>query len=125
LTGVEKGRKQNRAARFIDEPPLPGLDGDDEMAAMFCEWGFVKPSGFGLAPLDWHDLRAFSEMMGYDFTPWQAETLVAMSRDYAQIANSDEPLPMPYERDTIDRDGVADRLRNAFKSLAKKRGRNG
>lgn len=105
---------------------MPDLDEDDAiMAAMFSELGYVKPSGFGLAPIDWQDLDAFCRRMGYDLTPWQSETLINMSRDYGAIANRDDALPMPYQRDTIDRDGVADRLKSAFAALAKKRRRNG
>lgn len=97
---------------------MPDLEGDEPMAEFFCEWGFVKPSGFGYAPLDWQDLRSFAEMVGYDFTAWQAETLIAMSREYAAIANKDEPMPMPYAPEEPDRDEVADKLRNAFAVLS-------
>ena len=126
LSGSEKGKRHNRAARFIDEPPLPDLEGDEDLAVFFGEFGFVKAGAMGLVPLDWADLQAFSAAMGYIFTPWQAQTLISMSRDYATIANNDDPLPMPWQDEVIDRDNVASRLKGALNALkSRKRAAHG
>lgn len=105
---------------------MPDLEGDDDLAELFCEFGFAKVGAMGFVPLEWTDLQAFSAAMGYVFTPWQAQTLISMSRDYAAIANNDEPLPMPWQDEVIDRDNVASRLKGALNALkSRKRAAHG
>jgi hypothetical protein len=116
-----KDRKGIRADRF-DDPPLPDLDGDEALADIFMAWGAVKVGAMGYVPLDWADLAHYRELAQYPLTPWQCETMIAMSRAYAVISNDDDPsLPMPYSDGIVARDDVGQRLKKALDALASRK----
>lgn len=60
------------------------------------EVGPVKPGGMGAAPLGFSDLADWSALVGIDLTPWEARTIVALSRLYlVEYENAREGGPAP------------------------------
>jgi hypothetical protein len=103
---------------------MPELELAGYIAELAVEIGFARST-----PLDWSELKAYSEMTGIYLTPWESKVIRQMSLAYvgqAAVSSDQECLP-PYfgVNGKIDieqrRKSVDDALRKALKPRGKKK----
>ena len=73
---------------------MPELD-SYFLAGCLLQAGPVETNGMGVVEISPQRLESWMRITGQDLTPWQAETVLAMSRGYAAIYG-DEKAPAPY-----------------------------
>ncbi len=103
-------------------PPL--LDeGDEWVTTLLYTVGPAAGTGFGLAPISWSEMRAWTELTATQLASWQAEALVLMSRAYVgeyNEASRTTGSPSPWTDDEGEekrQESVADTLRSGLRAL--------
>lgn len=119
-------RPPTRLARFKEagaEPPLPPIEHAGRLLSHLLDLGLAGSGGMGPTPVAWHELQAWQRLTGQPLQPWQARALRQASVEYvAQLGKSADPAcPPPWaeEPDEQDRQRVADRLSQAFRTRAR------
>lgn len=107
--------------RTIELPPNPA----PFLSRYLDDIGPVIYTGTGRAPIEWGDIIAWEQKVGFALPPWQARLLRSLSRDYLNmLALAEDPAcPPPWltESEVADnRDRVAKQIGVLFRSLAKK-----
>lgn len=71
---------------------------DDHIALWLLQIGPLASGGMSAAPVAWTEIQAWAAITGYRPTPWEADTLMILSRAYlAQVQDSNgERVPAPY-----------------------------
>jgi len=93
---------------------LPGVE-DDTLISLLFEMGTVKSTGFGAAPLDWVDIKAYTDLMGIELRPNEVKLLRRLSSEYAaQVEKSKNPATIAPFVDDNERQASLDLL---FSSL--------
>lgn len=77
------------------EPPLPPLDTCGYLLAILFELGPASSNGMGLSPISWEELRAYQWQLGIQLTPWEARTIVQVSKDYISESRRAEKADCP------------------------------
>jgi len=88
------------------------------------EAGPVKYSSMGASPLDWVEIKAWSDIVGIELQPNEATALRQLSATYLSQKQKaeDKACPPPWtDPDQIDRDKVADKVSSTFKAIANRR----
>ena len=75
------------------------------MATWFFDTGMAQAGQFSIMPLAWSELESYSRARRCDFSAWEFDTLMAMSRSYCSGHNlgckqSSTPDEVPYIEDT-------------------------
>ena len=99
--GWRKTRGEDLTSSGAELPRFDDLDRPDLLAA-FGALGCVSPAGMGgFIPLPFAELRAYGQATGRLSTPWEYETIRAMSEAYlAGLAEGRDLLSiMPIDRD--------------------------
>ena len=64
-------------------PPLPDTENSGYLLDTMHKIGAYKTSGMGgISPIDWLDIDAFNRVMSFEIEPWEAETIMQLSRKY-------------------------------------------
>lgn len=87
-----------------------GFDG--HVAGWLLQVGPLASGGMAAAPVSWSEISAWAAMTGHRPTPWEADTLMIMSRAYlAQVQDCNgEAVPAPYARVEVDKAQVSQDL---------------
>jgi hypothetical protein len=115
------------AQQELSEIPFPALiEGSEYLVALLHSAGTATQTGMGLVPLQWVELRAWTETLGVQHTAWELETIRRMSEAYASEFSqaSDKKRPIPYkpvEEIVINRVAVASQVESVFSALREKR----
>lgn len=82
-------------APYMPDNPLPYL------TDWLLEIGPTFPGANGMVPFEWSHIVDWSRLMGVSPTPWEARTLVQLSRAYAgQCIRAEKPdCPAPASSD--------------------------
>lgn len=66
--------------------------------------GWCRQTGFGATGISYTEIEAYQRLMGFFFTPWEAETLFKLSAIFAATSNtaSDPKTPAPFDIETTD-----------------------
>lgn len=100
--------------------PLPEIDAVYLVDALF-DVGPVKAGGMGPVPIDSHDLVAWQAERGIVLTPWEAQTLRRLSRDYvfesSRATKPDCPPPWTGESTKDRRERAEKQIRGALRAL--------
>lgn len=104
------------AGKAID---LPDIDPFEYMVEYFAEIGLALSSEMGIAPLNWREVSAWSEMALRPLNHWEAETIVLASRAYVSAAREYDckSIPSPIADPQEQRKTVSNQLRAAFAAL--------
>jgi len=106
-------------------------DGDSRKELPEIEWGWhllnaLDAIGYcrkGPEPVDYQEIRAWMELTGAYLTPWEVETLHALSDRYtAQRVNSADPHAPPPFWPIPENVNVDDKLRMLARKKGAKRG---
>ena len=85
------------------------------------DMGMVGSGAAGAVPLSATDIYAWSNLSAVELTPWEFSVLRQLSQNYAaylhKSENPDEPPPYGALVQDFDRDLVAKKVSNAFKSF--------
>lgn len=118
-------KPKSRIETLDEEDPHRNMpDADSFLVSAFYEAGICKQTGYGAAPLEWPDIRAYSNGR---LTEWECLMLKAMSNSYcSEKSQADQQLdrPPPFvenedEYRQVMRINAAKRFRAAFGSMAK------
>jgi len=76
----------------------------------------------GLVALDYEGLVAWQIFSGLKLTPWEAETLCNLSREYVKQASvsSKVDCPSPWIAKLPPKEEIAQAMKNALRSLSKR-----
>lgn len=114
------------AAPLLEMPPLSG---GHHLVDWLHQAGTVNSGAMGgFSALAWTELRAWSQLCGIELQPWEAETIMLLSRTYASMfAEAADPhCPAPYTPEVIEAEAVeavGDKIKAGFKALAAQRKR--
>jgi hypothetical protein len=77
---------------------MPPLNKTAYLAHWLGDLGWCKSGGMGMAPIDWADVRNWSEMMNPDLARVESLLLMEASRAYVgqNNASRDPSCPAPY-----------------------------
>lgn len=91
-------RWQQHEAQAGQAPAVPQIEAGSYLLAAFVELGCATPTGFGLAPLAFAEIRAFGELTGDIVEGWEAILVRRMSLAYiAEMKRGEGPLAKPPE----------------------------
>lgn len=81
------------------------------------EIGPVASAGMGAAPVGWADIQTWQTLTAIEADPWEARTLMRLSRDFvAQIDRSKIPTcPAPYSTGLTNEQAVTEQFRAMFR----------
>lgn len=90
-----------RMQKYTDEgtePPIPELYAAQHLARHLFDVGPVMSGGMGSAPITYSEITAWQRACSVPLTPWEAQTLRAMSMAYAgeSVAAEAHDAPPPY-----------------------------
>jgi hypothetical protein len=92
------------------------------------QWLFeVGPVSFGAmgpTPLEWTDIKAWSDLNSLELEPKEVTALRSLSSAYIDQMEKakDNACPPPWvDPDQLDRDKIADKVTSQFKAIAKRR----
>ena len=118
----------NNRKRFPDMTfPTLLCEADEMLSRQLYQVGPATGTGFGLAPVSWVELRAWDAAMKNDLAPFQAESLMLMSRSYTGEFNDvgregASTRPFETEEDTRSRQQqVAHALKIGLGGMAKRK----
>jgi hypothetical protein len=74
--------RAERFERFDMRAEMPQTHGGEFLLDYLWSIGPSTFTGMGAAPISYSELLAWQQMSGIDLSPWEAETLRAMSRAY-------------------------------------------
>lgn len=79
---------------------LPELPPAERLGDIWLDMGCASGGSWGVSPLSWQEISAYSGLTGTELAPLEAQCLVDMSRAYVQAVNDTNPLSIaPMERD--------------------------
>lgn len=81
------------------------------------EIGPIGGVGMGPTPLGWGDIATWQTLSGNEVDPWEARTLMRLSRDFVtQMHRSKESTcPAPYSTGAINEQAVTDQFKAMFR----------
>lgn len=80
--------------------------------------GRCLSGGMAVVSITWQELKSYSELSGYDLTPWESEQIINMSREYCSWLSKKDPLiSAPWHDDSYSELQVARErvVKNAMK----------
>ena len=83
----------------LDEVHFPDIaPGGQHLVGLFVLAGQIHQTAQGIAPLDWTQLKAFTELNDLDLCVWEIRIIKKMSEAYCSeyYAASDPSRPIPY-----------------------------
>ena len=75
-------------------------DCDQFIANGWHDLGLTSSEGMGETPLKWSEVKSYSEIMALDLQPFEAETIVNMSKTYIRFkheATENRGVLSPYQ----------------------------
>ncbi len=126
VSSVPKGSKVSRIDIIQaqgDEPRFPEPTAT-YLAEILLDLGPAVSSGMGLTAVTYTDIVNWMTATGVALSPWECQTLKAMSKAYANQAaiSSDKNCPSPWLEKLPTRDAVAQGTMAALRSIRKKKG---
>jgi len=114
--------------RDVDEDSsflkLPEVENAGYLVALLNEAGLASSNGMGVVPLSWQEIDSWLKCTNLELSVWEKLTIKLLSETYvgefSQASAKDRPppyVPQAEEPKQLDRDAVADKLRNAFRSM--------
>lgn len=99
--GKEPEPQPSRWAKLVKadkDVELPDVGFDFHITDWLKDLGPLASGGMSSAPISWQEMAAWMSLTGWQPSPWEAETLSAMSRAYlAQVEDSNgAKVPPPY-----------------------------
>lgn len=97
---------------------MPDSSEADYIISLLAEIGEAK-SGESLTSIDWLDIKAFSEVMGIELSPWEAESLMFLSSAYVSqyYMSMDVSCLSPNIERLKTRDAIAEKMKNLITIL--------
>ena len=76
----------------------------------------------GLVAIEYTDLDAWQRVSGVELTPWEAETIRRMSREFVSQSHDSHKVecPSPWLAKLPRKQEVAEAMKNALRSLSKR-----
>jgi hypothetical protein len=115
---ISRRRKIEETGGVLPLPDCPS----EQLVKWLFEIGPVMSSGMGPMPITWSELKAWQELTGTELEPWEARTLVALSREFAgeavAAAKIDCPAPFSTELSDSEREKVASAVSRGMRALA-------
>lgn len=105
MNATPEGHDEPRSENIKYE--LPDIDGGYDLIDHLDSLGFARNTGYGLAPIDYQEIKSWQNQQGLNLTPWEVETLFKLSSVYADMSTraQDKKCPPPYEvEDDFDRE---------------------
>lgn len=92
----------------------------------FHATGMVVSSGMGLSPISWTELRNYCLLNNLDFSPWEVEQIMMMSRSYSNMLRKAEEVgtPPPFTCEETEEEITMRRERVIAQMKALKESRN-
>lgn len=133
-TKGQQADSKSRMQRFTEQEddgltaPLLTLPELEACATYLVDWlhqaGTVGhgPAG-GVVPLSWLEFNAWCALSGNRPTPWEADTVIALSRAYAAMSQkaTDPDCPAPHTPDDFDRHALGNKIKQGLRGFAKKK----
>jgi len=126
---AESGEKPPRLTRreMLEnegaEIEMPPLEWGEYLVAHLFEFGPTVAAGMGSAPVGAGELESWSRLTGISLSPWEARTLLRLSREYLGESHraTEQNCPAPWQPETYQPEKTLAVIeqRNAFRSLAK------
>jgi len=106
-------------------PEMPPVDAADYLIEYLFEIGPTVAAGMGAGPITHVEMCAWVDLTGIELCPWEVRFLRRLSREYLSEfheAEKTDRLPPwnPEEAHRIDREAVAKKIKNAFRSSSRK-----
>ena len=83
---VPEKQERSRYEKYKDSAPqmieLPKIRRGSYLIEYLLEIGPALSTGHGVAPISYQDIQAFQNVSGLTLSPWEAETLRMLSREY-------------------------------------------
>jgi hypothetical protein len=78
--------------------------------------GFSKSGAMSMIPIDLQDIKAYSDLMGLEFMPFEITTMLQCSKAYVGQANNKDPLAnKPYiDLDAMMNIDMSDKIKASF-----------
>ncbi len=111
------------SGEYSPQAQLPSIQASYLIDLVF-EVGICQPNGFGLSPISWSDLDAWSRIKGIHLSSYEGSMIVMISRifvtSHVKYDDKDEPAPHVIDSENLDRTAVSSKVGNALRSMAKK-----
>jgi len=93
------------------------------LVQIFYQVGAAKSTGMGLVAIDWRDILAWQQVAGISLSPWEAENVIRMSKEYVSqsVDSQKASCPAPYVAAPPAKGDVAKSMLDGLRSLSKKR----
>lgn len=97
------------------------LDLPENPAPYLVNWlmevGPVGSGGMGPVPIGWADIQTWQTLTAVDLDPWEARTLVRLSRDFvAEMERAKDPAcTAPHSTGLTNEQAVTDQFRAMFR----------
>lgn len=117
MSRIENFLAQTEKSQLVD---LPEIDYAEYLFSYADEIGFYKSNGFGVEPITWIDIHAWSVTTNTPLTAWEATTIMTLSKTFASSyhAFNEKQVPSPYMPEIIDRKAVSKQAGSVFRSIA-------
>ena len=101
------------------KPDLVPVSYGTHLIQWLWQCGPVMPSG---DPVTWSEIESWAKSTGRTLTRWEAETLRAMSEQYATMRRraSDPQCPAPWLTIKVDSTALSQHILTTFRSITKK-----
>lgn len=107
--------KKSRCRLFGEDNPVCKLpDCDSVVRKAFLDCGLAMSGAMSMVPLSWSEVSAYNSLSGVSLSPWEAENVIMMSREYCSFLTKakDETCVQPYWPDMND-----DEMRSYHQSI--------
>lgn len=118
-------KRQSNASGDAYEPSLPDLNEAGYIVSLVNEAGTVSSSGMGISGLTWQEIESWLNVTGLSISTWEKLMVFKMSAAYASeyssatAVDAPEPFAKIIDEGELDREVVANRIRNILHSLKK------
>lgn len=105
---------------------LPDIEGAEYLVMLLHEAGTVNYTGMAAVPLNWQELESWQRCTFRNLTPWELFVIKEMSHayaiEYSHANDAEKDAPYSEVIVDIDREAVANNLRNVLLGFNNKSG---
>lgn len=123
---AEKLQREDENSPYLE---MPDVGNAAYIIQLLFDVGISVQSGMGLAPINWTELRSWTQVTRVNLSPWEAETIILLSRHFvmkhSEFDKKNVMSEYQVELTTLDRAKVSDKVGSFFRSLMARRKKDG
>ena len=99
---------------------MPKIDYAEYLIGFANEVGLYHHGSFGIVPISWVDVKAWSDLTSTPLTAWESSTILLLSKTFVSYFNevNEKSVPPPYQPAEIDKKQVSNKIGSMFRSIA-------